>query len=74
MLLEWVQEQFHFKTHLNNKWFNSQGEVVYTNVFNVEKLPMGLQKSIKDNLQFHGQPLYEAIQDCLFNQIAPHML
>ncbi len=35
---------------------------------------MGLQKSIKANLQFHGQPLYEAIQDYLFNQIAPHML
>ncbi len=31
-----VQEQFHFKTHLDNKWFNSQGELVCTNehIFN----------------------------------------
>ncbi len=67
-----VQEQFHFKIHPNDKWFNSQGKVVYINVFNLEKLPKGLQESIKANLQFHGRPSYEATQDCLFNQIALH--
>jgi hypothetical protein len=34
----------------------------------------GLQESIKANLQFHGQPLHEATQGCLFNQIALHTL
>jgi hypothetical protein len=67
-----VQEQFHFKIHPNDKWFNSQGKVVYINVFNLEKLPKGLQESIKTNIQFHGRPSYEATQDCLFNQISPH--
>jgi len=49
-----VQEKFHFGKHANDKWFNSQGEVVCANVFNLEELPRGLQESIKANLQFYG--------------------
>jgi hypothetical protein len=33
-----------------------------------------LGKSIKYDLQFHGQPFYEVVQGCLFNQITPYML
>jgi hypothetical protein len=59
---------------MDGKWFNTQGEVVCTNVFNLEKLLKGLHESIKVDFQFHGRPLYETTQDCLFNQIALHML
>jgi hypothetical protein len=45
-----VQAQFHFETHPNGKWFNSQGEVVCTNVINLEELPKGLQESFKADL------------------------
>jgi hypothetical protein len=44
-------QQFHFGKHADSK---SQGEVVCTNVFNLEELPRGLQESIKANLQFYG--------------------
>jgi len=37
-----VQEQFHFKTHLDNKWFNLQGKLVVrmnTFLINYKTLP-----------------------------------